>query len=104
MRSEPLRTKLRPARVYIGRFGHSPGYPVHFHLIPIYSWVERLFWNDSRYRALDKFGKNGQEKTTDGAELTFFVWREFCEGTEPPVVEGPSVAQVVATLRKEMLG
>jgi diadenosine tetraphosphate (Ap4A) HIT family hydrolase len=25
-----LRTKLKPTRVYIGRYGHSPGYPIHF--------------------------------------------------------------------------
>ncbi len=99
-----MRTVLKPARVYIGRFGHSPGYPVHFHLIPIYGWVERLFWSDPRYRALETFGNHGEGKATDGAELTLYVWREFCESTEPPPVEGPSVLQAVAKLREEMLG
>jgi len=26
--------------------------PIHFHVIPIYDWVEELFWKDARYRPL----------------------------------------------------
>lgn len=33
-----------------------PGLPVHFHLIPLYDWVEELFWEDTRYRTLQQFG------------------------------------------------
>ncbi|MNJ56826.1 hypothetical protein D3C77_523900 [compost metagenome] len=36
---------------------------------------------------------------TDGAELTLFVWREFCERPEPPAVQGQSVEQVITALR-----
>lgn len=31
-----VETLLRPKRVYIGRYGHSPGHPIHFHIIPVY--------------------------------------------------------------------
>jgi diadenosine tetraphosphate (Ap4A) HIT family hydrolase len=94
-----LRARLKAKRVYIGRFGHTPGYPIHFHLIPIYDWVERLFWQDVRYRALEQFAAPSAPPGTDGAELTFFIWREFCERPDPPPIEGPSVAQAIATLR-----
>lgn len=47
---------LRPRRIYVGRYGHMPGLPVHFHLIPLYDWVEELFWEDTRYRTLQQFG------------------------------------------------
>jgi diadenosine tetraphosphate (Ap4A) HIT family hydrolase len=97
-----LRTKLKPMRVYIGRYGHSPGYPIHFHLIPVYSWVERLFWRDERYRLLEKFGEKGHQNATDGAELTLFIWREFCEGSRPPPIEGLSIDQAIALLRQEL--
>ncbi len=33
---------LRPRRIYVGRYGHMPGLPVHFHLIPLYDWVETV--------------------------------------------------------------
>lgn len=59
-----------------------PGLPVHFHLIPLYDWVEELFWEDTRYRTLQQFGVPTTEPLTDGAELTLFVWREFCERAE----------------------
>jgi diadenosine tetraphosphate (Ap4A) HIT family hydrolase len=97
-----LRTRLKPVRVYIGRYGHSPGYPIHFHLIPVYSWVEKLFWRDERYRVLERFAEKGNETGTDGAELTLFIWREFCERSNPPPIEGPSVDQTIAVLRQEL--
>ena len=97
-----LKRKLRAQRIYIGRYGHSPGYPIHFHVIPIYDWVEELFWKDSRYRVLQNFADGPGETPTDGAELTLFVWREFCKRAEPPSVEGRSVTQTIELLREAM--
>ena len=97
-----MRTVLKPDRIYVGRYGHTTGYPLHFHLIPIYGWVERLFWRDARYRVLEQFAGPVAETAIDGAELTFFVWREFCERPDPPPVEGPSVPQTIGMLREAM--
>lgn len=94
-----IETLLHPVRVYIGRYGHSPGHPIHFHILPIYDWVEALFWKDDRYRVLASFGKPTPQPDTDGAELTFFVWREFCEADTPPPVIGPTIAEVVGMMR-----
>lgn len=94
-----IETLLHPARVYIGRYGHSPGHPLHFHIMPVYDWLEALFWKDERYRVLASFGQPAEEPRTDGAELTFFIWREFCEASNPPPVTGPTVADVVAMMR-----
>ncbi|MNH21026.1 hypothetical protein D3C79_808180 [compost metagenome] len=59
---------LQPKRLYIGRFGHDPGHSIHFHFIPVYPWVEALFWEDERYRALQTFGSiDSDEPLTDGA-------------------------------------
>lgn len=95
-----LQQELHAERVYIGRYGHSPGYPIHFHVIPIYGWVEALFWKDERYRLLENFAEGPGETPTDGAELTFFVWREFCERAEPPPIQGLSVSEVIELLRR----
>jgi diadenosine tetraphosphate (Ap4A) HIT family hydrolase len=97
-----IETCLQLRRLYIGRFGHDAGYSIHFHFIPVYHWVEALFWNDDRYRLLQTFGSiDSSLPQTDGAELTLFVWREFCERPDPPPIQGPSVEQVVAVLRRE---
>ncbi|HBO2704077.1 TPA: HIT family protein [Pseudomonas aeruginosa] len=91
---------LRPRRIYVGRYGHMPGLPVHFHLIPLYDWVEELFWEDTRYRTLQQFGMPTAEPLTDGAELTLFVWREFCERADPPAVRGMDRQQAIGGLRR----
>jgi diadenosine tetraphosphate (Ap4A) HIT family hydrolase len=97
-----LRTKLKPVRIYISRYGHSPGHPIHFHLIPVYSWVERLFWHDKRYRLLEKFAEKDRQTGTDGAELTLFIWREFCERSRSPPIVGLSIDQTISLLRQEL--
>ncbi|MEX6665558.1 HIT family protein [Pseudomonas sp. W2-17] len=98
---QAIETHLHPKRLYIGRFGHDAGHSIHFHFIPIYPWVEALFWQDERYRSLQTFGSlSDGSSQTDGAELTLFVWREFCERPDPPSIEGPSVDLAIAALRQ----
>lgn len=102
---QAMKTHLRPQRLYMSRFGHDAGYTIHFHFIPIYSWIEALFWQDDRYRSLDAFGSFGSSvPRTDGAKLTLFVWREFCERPDPPVVRGPCIDQTIKLLRKVLAG
>jgi diadenosine tetraphosphate (Ap4A) HIT family hydrolase len=95
-----MEAQLKPKWLYISRFGHMPGFALHFHFIPVYDWVEDAFWRDERYRSLQHFAAPGHVQTqTDGAELTLFVWREFGESLMPPRVRGDSVAQVIEQLR-----
>jgi len=102
MAQSALKRELNARRVYFGRYGHTPGLPIHFHVIPIFDWVEELFWNDDRYRLLENFAERPGETATDGAELTLFVWREFCERADPPPIKGPSVSRFVELLRRSM--
>jgi diadenosine tetraphosphate (Ap4A) HIT family hydrolase len=96
-----LESRLKPKWLYISRFGHDPRYPIHFHFIPVYHWVEDLFWKDARYRLLETFATHDNAQTlTDGAELTLFIWREFGESPQPPVIQGPSIKQVIDELRE----
>ncbi|WP_411966575.1 HIT family protein [Mesorhizobium sp. ES1-3] len=97
-----LQSLLGAMRVYLGRYGHDSGWPIHFHVIPIYQWVEDLFWQDERYRILQAFGQSPPEPATDGAELTLFVWREFCEREDPPSILGPSVHEAIEMLRENI--
>lgn len=86
--------------LYINRFGHDTGYPIHFHFIPVYHWVEELFWKDVRHRLLETFGTHENAQTlTDGAQLTLFIWRKFGESLTPPTIQGPSISQVIEGLR-----
>lgn len=95
-----MEAQLQPKWLYISRYGHMQGLALHFHFIPVYDWVEKLFWRDERYRSLQTFGSiEAAQSLTDGAELTFFVWREFGESPTPPVIEGPSVSEVIERLR-----
>jgi diadenosine tetraphosphate (Ap4A) HIT family hydrolase len=96
---------LKPEHLYIGRYGHTAGYPIHFHLIPICGWVRQRFLDDPRYRMLKNLSCNSDAldaAETDGAELTLYVWREFCESPTPPPISGPSIDKVVQRLKALM--
>lgn len=100
-----MEAQLEPKWLYISRYGHMPGFPLHFHFIPVYDWVEAAFWRDERYRVLQGFGTQELAQTsTDGAELTLFVWREFGERLTPPQVQGDTVHQVIERLRVAFAG
>lgn len=95
-----MEAQLKPKWLYISRYGHMPGFPLHFHFIPVYDWVEEAFWQDDRYRLLQSFGvQQTAQMLTDGAELTLFVWREFGESATPPQVRGESVEHMITRLR-----
>ena len=98
---------LSPPHIYVGRYGHMTGHTIHFHVIPVYDWVARAFDSDERYRTLRQFYtagvyEDGSDTTFDGAEMTLFIWREFCESRNPPVIHGPSVQEIVETVRKRI--
>jgi len=95
-----MQSQLQPKRLYIGRYGHTPDQPIHFHFIPVFDWVENLFWQDPRYRLLQGFGAPNPQTVTDGAELTLFVWREFCERPDPPPAPGLTTEQTIERLRQ----
>jgi hypothetical protein len=65
-------------------------------------WVRQLFFDDPRYRVLRDISRHSgalDADKTDGAELTLYVWREFCESPVPPPISGPSVHEVVERLK-----
>lgn len=97
-----MERQLQPKWLYISRYGHMPGYPIHFHFIPVYDWVEALFWKDERYRLLQTYAGAGCQSLTDGAELTLFVWREFGEREDPPAVQGRSVGEAIERVREAL--
>jgi diadenosine tetraphosphate (Ap4A) HIT family hydrolase len=96
---QALQAVLDPEHLYIGRYGHSGGHTFHFHIIPICGWVKARFFADPRYRLLESL-QHSPAGDTDGAELTLYVWREFCESPDPPPISGPSVERVIEMLRR----
>jgi diadenosine tetraphosphate (Ap4A) HIT family hydrolase len=100
---EALEAVLAPKHLYIGRYGHSAGQSLHFHIIPVCDWVIGGFLADPRYRHLKSLQTpgygGGETDWADGADLTLYIWREFCESTCPPEIAGPSIGEVVGRLR-----
>lgn len=97
---------LKPTYLYIGRYGHLKGPSFHFHFIPIYDWVIKSFLNDDRYRVLKQFQYRTDgmfaERQFDASELQLYVWREFCENPNPPKIEGFSIEEAMAELKKNI--
>ena len=99
-----IETQLHPQHLYVGRYGHMSGHNLHFHIIPVYDWVDEAFRRDFRYRILRQFYTSDVENSGsitgfDGAEMTLFIWREFAESLTPPEIKGPTVAEAVSLLR-----
>lgn len=89
--SRALTETCGASRVYVGRYGHDSGWPVHFHVVPVYGWVEAAY-----------AARHPDEEPADGVDLTRFVMREFCERSELAAGDGPGVADVVVRLREAL--
>lgn len=94
---------LHPQRIYVSRYGHTPGHTLHFHLIPVYDCVLETYLQDERYRALEQFYAPGSGTDPDGAELTLFIWREYGEAKRSPAA-GMTVSEAIPVLRQAMVG
>ncbi|MHB9022872.1 MAG: HIT family protein [Armatimonadota bacterium] len=92
---------LHPVRVYVGRYGHTPGHTLHFHLIPIYDWLIEAYRQDERYRFLESLYEPSNGTDPDGADLTLFVWREFGERHRIPPY-GLSVAEAISLINQTL--
>jgi diadenosine tetraphosphate (Ap4A) HIT family hydrolase len=92
---------LAPEHVYVCRFGHSPGWPLHFHVVPVHRWLVDRLMADPAYDAVRRLSECGRLTVPDGADLTLYVMREWttAEGRAPPRPSGPSVEDVIGLLR-----
>lgn len=99
-----IETTLRPERVYVGRFGHSPGWPVHFHVVPVYAWLREALATDARYDHLR--GHHGHADCGhDGADILLYVFREWTTGEgrgATPPAGTPSVGEIIERLREAL--
>jgi len=100
---QALSELFQPEHIYIGRYGHTKGHSIHFHVIPIYAWVKDAFLADDQYRVLRSFYTPGVSTSDpDGSELTLYVWRELCESKNPPPIHGPTVESVISLLKEKL--
>jgi hypothetical protein len=67
------------------------------------AWVRARAGRDGFHRDLRTFyqpsNAGDADDETDGAELTLYVWREFCENPLPPPISGPPIHEVIACLK-----
>jgi len=93
---------LHPERTYVNRYNHTPGFNIHFHIIPLYTWVKDLFLRDMRYQTLRQFYNPQFGTDPDGHDLTLYIVREFCENPHPPKPPGMTVEEILPLLQNRM--
>lgn len=87
---------LAPAFVYVARFGHDPGFQFHFHIIPVCDWLMERYLADPKYAPVHDLRQAAGWDGANGAEITLYVWRDYCRNPSPPPIPGPSVDDVIA--------
>jgi len=85
-----LESVLQARLVYVCRWGHQPGHAPHFHIVPLYGWVERAYAADHRWT----------DEEPDGPVLFKYITIAFTEDEAAPPIHGPSVEEVVGILRQ----
>lgn len=86
-----LESKLGASLVYVCRFGHDTGYSPHFHLVPLYPWIEEAYAADTDW----------PDEDPDGPVYFKYITEVFALMNRAPEIDGPSIEDAVATLRGE---
>ncbi|NOR61232.1 MAG: hypothetical protein GQ535_01910 [Rhodobacteraceae bacterium] len=88
-----LERVLQPEKVLTGKFGMVPDVPLHFHVLPLYTWILEAFSAAKPYHTLQTLNPEGYPVAPDAAELIAFVWRAFCfTGVSPEAFDAHKVA------------
>ncbi|HSI85250.1 MAG TPA: hypothetical protein VK970_15795 [Candidatus Methylacidiphilales bacterium] len=83
-----------PLHFYISRYGHMDGFSIHFHIIPVHRWVKQSYL---RHHA----ETGSKEQEPDGADMTRFIWPNYCEKVPCALpVEESSVAEAMELLTR----
>ncbi len=93
-----IRECLHAERVYVARYGHTPGFNLHLHLIPCYPWMEEFLCRQELCRAWKQLYAHDSKDWPDGPEMTLLIMQEYCELRHTPPV-GPSVQEAITLLR-----
>jgi len=102
-----LEDELSPLITYCTKWGHGPGHPVHFHVIPVFPWVEEALRREERFHVLgDLHAPPGWPFPAeyDGTEMSLFVRRALSDRADPQPAAGPSREEVVRRLRARLGG
>jgi len=86
-----LENKLSAKLVYICRWGHQCGNPIHFHIVPLYDWVEEAYSKDPQWNSIEP----------DGPVFFTYITRAFIEYENPPAIQGPSIEETISVLTEE---
>ena len=97
-----IKTCYNPDFIFTSRYGVSPGFALHFHIIPIYTWIRDLLQDHPRYRCLESLYNPDYGTTPDAADYTLFIWREFIEARPPLAAAQFSFEETVAALRSQI--
>lgn len=66
-----LTETFEPRRVMFTKLGFSPGYPCHFHALPVHEWVFKEMLDDPKWAS-----------EPDGGDVFLYVNRLYCESQE----------------------
>ncbi|MCC2645614.1 MAG: hypothetical protein K0R94_1392 [Burkholderiales bacterium] len=87
--SRILEQYLNAKLVYICRFGHQPGNPPHFHIVPLYDWVQDAYSRDPLWK----------DQEPDGPVYFTYITRAFIEYLHAPTIIGPSIPHVITIIK-----
>jgi hypothetical protein len=87
-----LEQELAARLVFICRWGYQPGNAPHFHIIPLYEWVERACAHDPAWNKIDP----------NGPLYCVYINKAFVGYEQPPIIIGPSVNEAILILQSAM--
>ncbi len=93
-----IKRVYKPKHVFVSRYGVVPGNLVHFHVIPVYDWMDQRIEDDPRYSFVAELTEETDGLKYDAADYLYYIWRELTERADQSGLVPVDVGTVVKEL------
>lgn len=97
-----VKEAFNPLHVFVSRYGVAPGNRVHFHIIPVYEWLDSRIDSDRRYSFTQELSAGTDGLRYDAADYLLYTWRELTERADQSGLDPVDIAATVSKLKNHL--
>ncbi len=97
-----IKNTFKPKHIFVSRYGVAPGNLIHFHIIPVYEWMDSMIEHDPRYTFIADLTEMTDGLKYDAADYLFYIWRELTERADQSGLEKVDIPSTIAKLSNQL--
>ncbi len=94
-----IKNAFKPKHIFVSKYGVEPGNVIHFHIIPIYDWIDEMIAADENYSFIETLYDPNLPMKYDAADYLLFIWRELTEKAHQSGIDPVNIDESIQILK-----